>query len=146
LRPGASVALRYGTLREVLPAMGRFRRDAFPIRTASSAPYPAVVGQALAGLDLPARLTAARGRLPPVLLVNGTVDGLVSLVDAQVYADALGATALDDATRGKTAFWWVRGVCHADPLLDPTVLAGLFAWLDDACFDGQMADERARDG
>ena len=145
-RPGASVALRYGTLREVLPAMGRFRRDAFPIRTASSAAYPAVVGQALAGLDLPARLTAARGRLPPVLLVNGTVDGLVSLVDAQVYADALGATALDDATRGKTAFWWVRGVCHADPLLDPAVLAGMFAWLDDACPDGRVAGERARDG
>lgn len=145
-RPGAFVALRYGTLREVLPAMGRFRREAFPIRTASSASYPAVVGQALAGLDLPARLTAARGRVPPVLLVNGTMDGLVSLADAQVYADALGATALEDATRGTTACWWVPGVCHADPLLDPAVLAGMFAWIDDACFDGPMANERVHDG
>jgi hypothetical protein len=145
-RPGAFVALRYGTLREVLPAMGRFRREAFPIRTASSAPYPAVVGQALAGLDLPARLTAARGRVPPVLLVNGTIDGLVSLADARVYADALGATAREDATRGTTTFWWVPGVGHADPLLDPAVLDGMFAWLDDACPDGGVAGEGARDG
>ncbi len=114
--------LRYGSLLEVLPAAGSFRRAEFPVRVAGSGSYVDAVKRAVAELALVDRLRAAGGSLGPTLLVHGLDDGVVPVAQARALADAMGDAA---------DVMLVPGVHHLDPLFDAALVEAVVRWLDD---------------
>jgi pimeloyl-ACP methyl ester carboxylesterase len=103
--------LRYGTVREVLPAVGGFRRDDFPVRVDGD--YVAAFRRALDEMALLAHLPDARA---PIDVIHGEWDGVVPVDQARDLAAAAGAR-----------LWILPGRTHLDPLLDRAVVDDILA-------------------
>jgi alpha-beta hydrolase superfamily lysophospholipase len=114
--------LRYGTLAEVIPAAGSFRRREFPVRVDGGASYVDAVARAVTEMALVERLQLASARriAPPVLLVHGRSDGVVPFAQAETIAQALG--------HHQTPLFR-DGIHHLDPLFDEPTLAAIRAWM-----------------
>ena len=125
-RPAIYRTLAYGNPWEVLPAAGRFKRGAFPIRVANNRPYETIIAM-LAELALPRRLVAARETLCPILLAHGASDGVIQVSQARELAHALGPGA---------TLKIYSGVGHLDPLFNTRVVTDLLAWMERADGDG----------
>lgn len=114
--------LRYGTLAEVLPAAGSFRRSEFPVRVTEPGSYVDAVARAAAAMALPERLRdkPRTANAPPILLVHGRDDGVVPFAQAEVLATALGDRA---------SLLFPSGIHHLDPLFDERTLAAILDWI-----------------
>lgn len=112
--------LRYGTVAEVLPAAGSFRRSEFPVRFEGAGSYVDAVGGAVRELDLRTRLRSVPPTGARVLVVHGEDDGVVPVAHARALAEALGP-------RGEGRF--VRGVHHLDPLFDARLVGSILEWI-----------------
>jgi len=119
LRPPIYRALRHGNTYEVLPAAGRFKRRAFPVRTRGGESYVAAFDRVVREMALPARLAACRtgARL---LLVHGGRDGVIPARQLALLGDALGE-------RAEVALF--PAASHMDPLFDDAVIQRLSTWL-----------------
>jgi len=125
-RPAIYRTLTYGNPWEVLPAAGRFKRGAFPIRVPDDRPYERIDAM-LAEMALPRRLRDAREQLCPVFLAHGAGDGVIPVSQAHELARALGP-------RAELKIY--RGVGHLDPLFNARVVGELMAWMEGADGDG----------
>jgi alpha-beta hydrolase superfamily lysophospholipase len=121
LRPPIYRALRHGNTFEVLPAAGRFKRGAFPVRVGRGESYVAAFDRVVREMALPARLAASRTPAR-VLLVHGGRDGVIPLQQLDVLAGAL-------ADRAEVARF--PRASHMDPLFDEAVIERLLRWLGD---------------
>jgi alpha-beta hydrolase superfamily lysophospholipase len=112
-RPWIYRALGHGSVYEVLPAAGAFRRGRFPVRVPRDVSYLAEFARAVAEMALEERLAARLQRDYPVKVVHGAGDGVIPVEQARRIALALGARAeLRTYPR----------VTHLDPLFTPAVV------------------------
>lgn len=137
-RPAVYGALAYGNPYEALPAVGWFKREAFPIRVCDEInPHAGVISsraqrkppdvsyvrafeQALSQMALDRRLQTDGC---PVLLVQGDRDGVVPAEQARCLAQIMGKRArLLAYTR----------VTHLDGLLDRRVVGDILQWVEQA--------------
>jgi alpha-beta hydrolase superfamily lysophospholipase len=121
LRPSLYRALAYANAAEALPAAGRFKRDAYPVRLEAGPSYVEAFARAVDSMDLLGRLPRQAPCPLPVLLVHGGRDGVVPPADSRRLAAALG---------GRAEARIFDGVTHLDPLLDRTVVAEIVRWID----------------
>lgn len=119
--PAAWRALRYATVAELMPAVGRFHRRRFPVRVAPGAHYLVALAEVVAALDLVVRLRQAQPPYP-VLLVHGGTDGIIPVEQAREVAAALG-------DRGRLAIF--DGLHHLDPLFDEGVICRIIEYIDE---------------
>ena len=118
-RPAIYRALAYGNTYEVLPAVGRFKRRAFPVRVDGARSYHRALDQAIRQMELPAHLAGAPQC--PILLIHGTLDGVIRARHARVLDSSLG---------GQATLALLRGATHMDPLFDPRAIRRILGWLD----------------
>ncbi len=118
-RPSIYRALAHGNTYEVLPAVGRFKRSSFPVRVDDPRAYILAFDRAIREMALPDRLGDAV--TCPVLLIHGTLDGVIGVRHAQL---------LDSALAGRATLALLRGATHMDPLFDPRAIRRILGWLD----------------
>lgn len=119
-RPAVYRALRYGTIADVLPAAGSFRRAEFPVRVHGTQSYVHAIAEVVSEMALANRLAALATPSVPVLLVHGEQDGVVSIAQARGTASALHGRA--DALFGES-------VHHLDPLFDEAIVRSVVDWI-----------------
>lgn len=112
-RPWIYRALAHGSVYEVLPAAGAFRRGRYPVRVPRGCSYLAQFARAVAEMELEPRLAAELRRSYPVMVVHGDGDGVIQVEQARRIAHALGERA-DLRTYPR--------VTHLDPLFTPAVV------------------------
>lgn len=132
VRPAAYRALRYGTIADVLPAAGSFRRDEFPVRISGENSYVHAISRAVMQLSLAERLAALPASAAPVLLVHGEQDGVVP------FAQALRTRA---ALKGRADALYAASLHHLDPLFDEALVGSVLDWLD-ACAAVKQAEKQ----
>jgi alpha-beta hydrolase superfamily lysophospholipase len=113
LRPWIYRALTHGSVYEVLPAAGAFRRGRYPVRVPQGCSYLAEFARAVAGMELEARLASELRCSYPVTVVHGAGDGVIPAQQAGRIAGALGDRA-DLRVYPR--------VTHLDPLFTPAVV------------------------
>lgn len=118
-RPSIYRALAYGNTYEVLPAVGRFKRRGFPVRVDDPRAYILAFDRAIREMALPVRLGDAGAN--PILLIHGTLDGVIGVRHARVLDAALG---------GRATLELLRGATHMDPLFDRRAIRCILGWLD----------------
>jgi alpha-beta hydrolase superfamily lysophospholipase len=126
-RPAAYRALRYGNPYEALPAFGWFKRWAFPVRVEGDGPYLEHFAHALAEMDLSDRLRRMDGLPCPVLLIQGTRDGVVPVEQARDLAEAAGHGRKAAGNGGELRLY--PGVTHLDPLFTRNVVRDIVEWV-----------------
>lgn len=120
LAPENWPAARQAPPGELLPAVGPYKRDRFPIRTPAGASYLEAFRRALLALDLQRRLAAAPPDAP-ALILHGRSDGIIPAEHGVRLARAYG-------DRAELAL--LPGCHHLDVLIRPRVIDRLTAWLD----------------
>ena len=118
-RPSIYRALAYGNTYEVLPAVGRFKRGAFPVRVGDRREYIQAFDRTIREMRLSDRLRDSA--TCPVLIVHGTRDGVIGVRHAGVLGGALG---------GRATTLLLPGATHMDPLFDTRAIRGILGWLD----------------
>ncbi|MFP5504459.1 MAG: alpha/beta hydrolase, partial [Candidatus Sericytochromatia bacterium] len=106
---------------ELLPAVGPYKRDRFPIRIPAGASYIEAFRRALLALDLPRRLAAAPPAAP-ALLLHGSADGVIPAAHGARLARAYGDRA---------ELVLLPGCHHLDVLIRPRVIDRLTRWFDE---------------
>jgi pimeloyl-ACP methyl ester carboxylesterase len=129
IRPTIYHSLRYGTLFELLPAFGRFRRSDFPVRVPKGRSYTEVLRELVRALELPARLRM-RPTSSPVLLVQGARDTIVPAGQAIALREALGDSAM---------LLLAPGIHHLDPLFEDQLVNRIVDWIASASTPGTEA-------
>lgn len=118
-RPSIYRALAYGNTYEVLPAVGRFKRRSFPVRVDDPRAYVLAFDRTIREMALPGRL--GDPGTCPVLLIHGTLDGVIGVRHARMLESALG---------GRATLALLRGATHMDPLFDRRAIQRILGWLD----------------
>lgn len=119
-RPWIYRALAHGSVYEVLPAAGSFRRGRYPVRVEPGRSYLDEFARAVARMELLPRLAGPLQRRYPVLVVHGDGDGVIPVDQGRRIASALGERA-DLRTYPR--------VTHLDPLFTPAVVRDILGWL-----------------
>jgi pimeloyl-ACP methyl ester carboxylesterase len=115
-------ALAFGNPWEVLPAGGRFKRGAFPVRLPAGGPasYVEAFVEAVVEMRLLDRLDGLGGECP-VLLAHGARDSVIHCEQARLLAEVLGRGA---------ELWVFPRVAHLDPLFDEQLVQQVVGWVD----------------
>ncbi len=119
-RPWIYRALAHGSVYEVLPAAGRFRRGRYPVRVPAGRSYLDEFARAVADMGLLDGLANGLQCSYPVLVLHGDGDGVIPVDQARRIAAALGDRA-DLRTYPR--------VTHLDPLFTPAVVRDILGWL-----------------
>lgn len=114
-------SLRHGTLAELLPAVGSFKRESTPVRVPHGTTYIEAFASLLSRADLPARLRSRPSPATPVMVVHGTSDHIVPVANARRVVEALGGAASPFLAPKRT---------HLDILFDSVVVGAIADFVD----------------
>ena len=119
-RPGVYRAVAAAGPWGALPAFGRFKRSAFPVRLPGDTHYIQAFADAVAEMDLVGRLEGTPEE-PPLLIMHGNRDGVIPAEQARRLA----------AARPGARVAVFAGTTHLDALLDSRVVERILGMLAD---------------